>query len=84
MHVDRKGTVVIPTKGKNLQEVSNMVDTIMLAALKNSAIMKVEERPNIWFIHFEHGQVKTPKDISTKMKIGNKALLEAYKMWDKI
>lgn len=83
MEILRDGTVRLQ-KVRNMAALETIIDNIMMVALANDAMVEFGEDTDNFFIYFEHGQVVTPKDTNTKMKIGEKALLKAYQDYERI
>ena len=84
MQINRLGTVVIPRKDKNVEALDALVDDITMRLLEEGALFRVTENVRTLFIEIEHGQVATPKDVNTKLKIGETALRDFYLRYDAI
>ena len=84
MHINRQGTIVLAKTGKDIDALNDLADEIAMYLLHQGAIIQVLETTNAINIMLEHGQVRTPKEISTKLKLGADKLLELYVDYDAI
>jgi len=84
MHINSDGEVVIPKKGKCLARLSDFTDAILMELLLARALVQVAEDEDNFYVQVEHGQIETPKDIATKLKLSEALWLGFYKRYDNV